>query len=48
VVAAHLTDDSQRIEQGLVWRIFRERPGSSAGTTLVGTTLSILIRWRRP
>jgi len=37
VVAAHLTDDSQRIEQGLVWRIFRERPGSSAGTTLVAT-----------
>lgn len=37
VLAALLTDDSQRIEQGLVWRIFKERPGSGAGTTLVAT-----------
>jgi hypothetical protein len=37
VLAAHLTDDSQRVEQGLVWRIFKERPGSGAGATLLST-----------
>lgn len=37
VLAAHLTADSQRIEQGLVWRIFKERLGSGARSTLVAT-----------
>ena len=36
-LAAHLTDDSQRITQGLVWRIFRERAGGSGAPSLIAT-----------
>lgn len=34
-LVAYLTDDGQRIDQGLVWRIFEDRPGSDGRNPLV-------------
>jgi len=36
-LAAHLTDDSQRIGQGLVWRVFRETSGKDRAASLIAT-----------
>lgn len=36
-LAAFLTDESQAIEQGLVWRVFREKAGADGKVALVST-----------
>lgn len=36
-LTAHLTADSQRIAQGLVWRIFREKTGGGGAPSLIAT-----------
>ncbi len=36
-LTAHLTDDSQRITQGLVWRVFREKAGGGGAPSLIAT-----------
>src|SRR5262245_37328931 len=36
-LSAYLTDESQSIQQGLVWRVFREKAGSDGKAVLVST-----------
>jgi hypothetical protein len=36
-LAAFLTEESQAIQQGLVWRVFREKPGADGKHVLVST-----------